>query len=203
MLSPSPIRLTLADDHRLVLDSMAMLIGTQPDMQIISRARCGRETQQCLLDNPDVDILVVDYKMPGNTLALLEELKRLYRALKIIVVTGLENSHILAQIENSGVDALFEKRRDSAQLLDMIRAVYRGVASASAPRYESELPSLSKREQQILNLIAQGYSNPQIAEQLRRSPKTVDAHRQNLMRKLDVRSVAELIRVAINSGIIE
>ena len=152
-------------------------------------------------------LLLLDYHMPGgDTGAEILYLKQRWPALKIIVLTGSQSAQLLQQVAQAGADAVLQKNGDAAELRTAIDTVQRG-NSYIAPSVQILLDTVSleltPREFQIMRLVCDGLSNTQIAEQLSLSPKTTDKHRENLMRKLGVNNSAQLIRKALQMGILD
>ncbi len=145
--------------------------------------------------------------MPGgDTGAEIQYLKQRWPTLKIIVLTGSQSAQLLQQVAQAGADAVLQKNGDAAELRQAITAVMRGEAfiSASVQTLLGTVQlELTPREFQIMQLVCDGLSNAQIAEQLSLSPKTTDKHRENLMRKLGVNNSAQLIRKALQLGILD
>jgi len=152
-------------------------------------------------------LLLLDYHMPGgDTGAEIQYLKQRWPALKIIVLTGSQSAQLLHQVAQAGADAVLQKNGDATELRTAIDKVMRG-DSYIAPSVQILLDTVSleltPREFQIMRLVCDGLSNAQIAEQLSLSPKTTDKHRENLMRKLGVNNSAQLIRKALQMGILD
>ena len=152
-------------------------------------------------------LLLLDYHMPGGDTGVeIQYLKQRWPALKIIVLTGSQSAQLLQQVAQAGADAVLQKNGDAAELRAAIDTVMRG-DSYIAPSVQILLDTVSleltPREFQIMRLVCDGLSNAQIAEQLSLSPKTTDKHRENLMRKLGVNNSAQLIRKALQMGILD
>lgn len=145
--------------------------------------------------------------MPGgDTGAEIQYLKQRWPAMKIIVLTGSQSAQLLQQVAQAGADAVLQKNGDAAELREAIAAVMCGepYISASVQLLLGTVQlELTPREFQIMRLVCEGFSNAQIAEQLSLSPKTTDKHRENLMRKLGVNNSAQLIRKALQLGILD
>lgn len=154
-------------------------------------------------------LVLLDVQMPfagGAEVAL--EMRRWSPATRIVVLTGISAPGKLAELIDLGVDGLFSKAGDNAGLYAALPKILRG-ARVIAPEIVAAIEAapdqspLSARERQVLNLIVMGRSNKEISEVLGISAKTVDRHRTNLMQKLDVHSVAQLIALALREGMID
>lgn len=202
----APIRLLLADDHQIFRDGLKFLLLTFSDIQLVAELSSLTELRSTVKATEPV-LLLLDYHMPGgDTGAEIQYLKQRWPALKIIVLTGSQSAQLLQQVAQAGADAVLQKNGDAAELRQAITAVMRGEAfiSASVQTLLGTVQlELTPREFQIMQLVCDGLSNAQIAEQLSLSPKTTDKHRENLMRKLGVNNSAQLIRKALLLGILD
>lgn len=203
----NPVRVLLVDDHRLVREGLAMLIETEPGFAVVAQAGDGLEAL-ALVQLHQLDLAFIDLGLPGcDGITVTRQLKQLHPQIAVLVTTGsLGPSHVEAALA-CGAEGFVPKDADSAELLLALRSVANGgsyVSPALAPSATNpdELMLLSPREQQILTLIAAGQSNPDIAEQLHISLATVRKHRENLMRKLNLRNAAEITAFAIRHALI-
>jgi two-component system response regulator NreC len=212
------IRILLADDHTILRDGIRSIIEDEGDMVIVGEAEEGRAAVKlaCQL-NPDV--VVMDIAMPVlNGLEATRQIKRLKPQVKILVLSMHENDEYIRQVLASGAQGYILKDAAARELLGAIRNVYRGesVLSPAITRLVIEeylrwgdlqpaqtSDGLSSREREVLQLIAEGHTNRQIGEILSISIKTVQAHRANLMQKLDLHDRGELIKYAIQKKIID
>lgn len=199
-----PVRLLLADDHQIFRDGLKLLLQTFQHIELVAELCSLAELQQSVKASQP-DLLLLDYHMPGgDTSAEITYLKQRQPTLKIIVLTGSQSPQLLQQIEQAQADGILQKNGDARELQQAIHSVMAGqryiAANVSALLAEAEL-ALTPREFQIMKLVCDGLSNAQIAEALHLSPKTTDKHRENLMRKLNVNNVAQLIKKALQMGI--
>lgn len=199
-----PVRLLLADDHQIFRDGLKLLLQTFQHIELVAELCSLAELQQSVKASQP-DLLLLDYHMPGgDTSAEIAYLKQRQPTLKIIVLTGSQSPQLLQQIEQAQADGILQKNGDARELQQAIHSVMAGqryiAANVSALLAEAEL-ALTPREFQIMKLVCDGLSNAQIAEALHLSPKTTDKHRENLMRKLNVNNVAQLIKKALQMGI--
>jgi DNA-binding NarL/FixJ family response regulator len=212
------IRVLLADDHTIVRDGVCALLEDEPDMEVVGAAKDGREAVQlaCALEP---DVVLMDVVMPGlNGLEATRQLRRERPQIQILVLTMHEDEEYVRQMLAAGAAGYVLKDAAARDLLGAIRAVDRGeaVLSPAVTRLvledylrwadlncSPEESCLTPREREVLQLIAEGHTNRQIAEILCLSIKTVQSHRANLMHKLGLHDRGELIKYAIQKKIIE
>jgi len=208
-------RIVLADDHLTMRDGLKLLIDSQPDMEVIGEASDGNAAVQAALAlSPD--IIVMDISMPGtNGLVGTRTLKQLRPDAAIVVLTRHGDDAYLEEFLRAGVAGYVLKQSASAELLQAIRAVAAGGqyldSSLTARVTDAFLlkkgkgisktsAALTDRESEVLRLIASGYSYKEIAAQLSVSVKTVDAHKVNAMRKLDLSGRIDIVKYAVLQG---
>ncbi|MDZ7868330.1 MAG: response regulator transcription factor [Rheinheimera sp.] len=202
----APIRLLLADDHQIFRDGLKLLLLTIADIRLVAEL-CSLTELRSTVKATEPALLLLDYHMPGgDTGAEIQYLKQRWPALKIIVLTGSQSAQLLLLVAQAGADAVLQKNGNATELRTAIDTVMQG-DSYIAPSVQTLLDAihleLTPREFQIMRLVCDGLSNAQIAEQLNLSPKTTDKHRENLMRKLGVNNSAQLIRKALQMGILD
>ena len=212
------IRVLLADDHTILRDGIRSLLEDESDMEVVGEAEDGHSAVRmaCQL-LPDV--VLMDIAMPLlNGLEATRQIRRSQPQVKVLVLTMHDNEEYIRQILTTGAMGYILKDAAARELLNAIRAVHRGEAVLSPAvtrlviedylRWGDQKPDqpsngLSEREREVLQLIAEGYTNKQIAEILCISIKTVQAHRTNLMQKLNLHDRGELIKYAIQKKIID
>lgn len=214
------IRILLADDHALIRSGIATLLQANKDFVIVGEATDGEEAIQKTKElSPD--IVIIDLSMPKlSGIEATAIIKKKYPSTSVLVLTMHENEEYVYQILKSGAGGYVLKSAGKEELSAAIRAVVKGekffsprVSQLMAEGYirrmegqekstTTEVP-LTKREIEILALVAKGLTNQQIASQLFISPRTVDTHRTNIMQKLDIHDVVNLVRYAIEHGIAE
>ena len=212
------IRILLADDHTILRSGIRALLENEPGLSVIGEAEDGRAavSMACKL-KPNV--VLMDIAMPLlNGLEATRQIKIQCPDVKVLVLSMHDNEEYIRQALEAGAMGYILKDAAPGELIGAIRSVYRGEAVLSpavtrlviedylrwgGTRPQEESDSLSPREREVLQLIAEGYTNKQIAEILSISIKTVQAHRNNLMGKLDLHDRGELIKYAIQKKIIE
>jgi DNA-binding NarL/FixJ family response regulator len=211
-------RILLADDHAVVRHGLLMVLEAQPDLEVVAEAGDGIEALRCGLED-DVDLAVVDITMPRMTgLHAARELHRQRPKLRILMLSMHENERYLYEALKAGASGYVLKTVADRDLVEAVRAAMRGekflYPGAMTPliedflrRARQDLPvredPLTLREQEVVKLVAEGYTNKQIAETLLISEKTVERHRANILEKLGMRDRVELTRYAIRHGLIE
>jgi len=198
----------VADDHALLRDGIKGILLSIEGITIVAEAGDGLEAIS-LVRQHKPGLLTLDMAMPyAQGLEIYEEVRRWSPGTRIIVFTGLTSLGLLSELVTAGVDGLFAKRGDPDKLRESVPLILNG-GKVIAPEIVTLLEegtlasSLTARERQILSLVATGLQNKEIAARLGVSLKTVDNHRTNLMRKLDVHSVAELLSYALREGLLE
>lgn len=212
------IRILLADDHTILRDGIRSLIEDEPDMEVIGEAEDGITVVK-LANTLKPDVILMDLAMPLlNGLEATRQIRKNNPQAKILILTMHENEEYIRQVLAAGAMGYILKDAAARELLGAIRSVNKGevVLSPAITRLivtdylrwgdlstQDSSDGLTDRERQILQLIAEGYTNKQIADILSISIKTVQAHRLNLMKKLDLHDRGELIKYAIQKKIID
>jgi two-component system nitrate/nitrite response regulator NarL len=212
---PKKIKLLLVDDHPIVLDGIKSHLCAQPEFEVVGDASNGQEAlRKAKITLPDVVLL--DINMPHmNGLEAMASLRRQVPNAKILVLTMHNTKEYIAQVVRSGARGYLLKDSPPAELVAAIKAVHAGEVSFSPPvskilieemadgdkRPQSPLPPpLTDREREVLSLIAEGLLNKQIADRLGIGVRTIETHRERIMRKLDIHTVAGLTKYAISRG---
>jgi len=214
----SKIRVLLADDHTILRDGIRALLDDQDDMEVVGEAEDGQSTVK-MVAHLQPDVVVMDIAMPLlNGLEATRQIQRDYPQVKVLILTMHENEEYIRQVLAAGALGYVLKDAAARDLIGAIRAVNRGEAVLSPAitrlviedylrwgdiRPEDATNGLTSREREVLQLIAEGYTNKEIAEILCLSVKTIQSHRTNLMSKLDLHDRGELIKYAIQKKIID
>lgn len=215
----SEIKLVLADDHAVVRSGLRMLLDAQSDMEIVAEAETGVEAVQCV-QSLQPDVILMDIQMPDmNGIEATKEIKKTSSQTAVLALTMHEDDQYFFEMLRAGASGYVPKRAAPDELVLAIRAVangevylYPSLASRLVQDYlkrseGSDQPitydDLTPREREVLVLIAEGMSNAEIAQALVISTKTVDRHRENIMRKLNLHSRVDLVKYALRTGLIE
>jgi DNA-binding NarL/FixJ family response regulator len=211
------LRIMLVDDHPLIREAVGHLIAACPDFELVGEAADGEE---CLarVEEFRPDILVLDIAMPQlNGEQTARELRLRYPALKIIALSAYADRQFVRAMSKAGVRGYVLKSASGRELIGALRAVAQGKHylspevtgavmtlwdEAATNRSAAEPGNLGKREKEVLKLIAGGLRSAAIARQMNITVSTVEAHRRNIMRKLQLHSAADLTRYAIREGLI-
>ncbi len=209
------VKVLLVDDHTLVRAGLRKILETEPDVLITGEVADGTAALE-ELGRQRADAVVLDLTMPGmDGFALLAEARRRWPEIKLIVLTMHDDPEHAARAIREGADGYLLKDSAAQDLMAAIRAVMEGRSWYSEPvqRALSKLmrgdttarpvDKLTARELEVLKLVARGLSTKEIASQLSIGARTVETHRANLMRKLELRSVALLTQFALREGLIE
>jgi len=214
------IRVILADDHTVVRQGLRALLASEGDIEVVGEAENGRQAIQ-LVKKLLPDVAVMDIAMPVlNGLEATRQITRAAPATKVLVLSSYSDDDYVQQLTQAGAAGYLVKQTAANELLKAIREAHRGNAyfsPAIAKRLRDQCREafvsgepgrrrpdyLTTREAEVLQLIAEGQANKQIAAELCISIKTVEKHRQQVMNKLNIHDVAGLTRHAISKGIIE
>jgi DNA-binding NarL/FixJ family response regulator len=209
------IKVILAEDHNIVRNGIRSLLDKQPDIEVVAEATDGIEVIQKLDDGLTPDLVMTDINMPHlNGLALIEAVKEKNPEMKVMILSMLDHENYVMKAVNSGACGYLLKSVSEDEMMFAIRHVVAGnlyVCSELTSKLVSKLSSLPDenrketkiREIEILLLIAEGFTNNEIAEKLFTSRRTVEGHRQNLLEKTGARNTATLIRFAVRNGLID
>ena len=213
-----PIKVMLADDHGIVREGLKALLAPHTDITVVSEAENGREAiEKAKLHKPDV--IIMDFSMPGlNGLEGSRKIVQVLPDTKIIVLTMHDNEEYILQFIRAGAAGYLVKESIASDLINAIHHVmtssnfYSPCLSPDALEYfldglkagslKSPLESLTNRQREVLQLIAEGLTNKGIAKKLSISVKTVETHRAHIMNKLNIHDQAGLTRFSIMHGII-
>jgi len=207
------IKLLLVDDHPIVLDGIKSHLAAQPEFEVVGDATNGQEAlRKAKLTMPDV--VLMDISMPHmNGLEAMAQLRKQLPAAKVLVLTMHDSKEYISQIIRFGARGYLLKDCSPAELVLAIKAVYLGevyfspaVARvlieeiADGEKKSAEAPALTERERQVLSLIAEGLLNKQMADRLGIGVRTIETHRERIMRKLEIHTVAGLTKYALSRG---
>lgn len=202
------MRVVLIDDHEIFRLGLRSLLEGESDIEIVGEADSG-EAGLSIVAETCPDVVLLDYSMPGvSGLEILVTLRHRYPNVRVILLTATKAESVLTEALASDAHAVVLKQDASSQLVRAVLSAFKGdrLVSSSIESLigRSELLSeLTKRERQVMRLIAHGYRNREIGEELNISLKTVDTHRTNLMRKLDLHNLVDLVELANRSGVLD
>jgi two-component system response regulator NreC len=211
--SERAISVVLADDHEIVREGIRMVLEAEPDIEIVAEASTGDDASRYVLGHKP-NVLVLDLNMPGTpSLELLPAIRERSPDTAIVVLTMQNEPAFARQALQGGANGYVIKHSAARELVDAVRAVARGetyinpqlgARVAAEPDHADDRPDdLSPREVEVLGLLALGYMNPEIADRLVLSVRTVETHRSNIQRKTGLTTRAELIAYALDHGLVE
>jgi len=219
MKSMGKIRIAIADDHKIVRVGLNGILTMEADLEVTGEAEDGQQLMQLLKEKP-VDVILMDIDMGySNGIDTTEQVKLQYPHIQIIALTVHEEEDLIIKMLEAGANGYLLKSCGKEELVAAIHAVMKGdsyfshnvsttllkALSNYKNRSYSHHPNdgpLTEREKEILKLIAQEFSNPEIAGKLFLSVRTVDTHRRNIMEKLQAKNTAGLVKYALEKGMI-
>ncbi len=213
------VRIVVADDHTLIRRGIVGLLDAQPDMEVVGEAGSSREALARVAELMP-EVVLMDITMPdGNGIDAAREVKKRFPNVHVLILTVHDREDYLFQALRAGAAGYILKGADVQDLLLAVRTVHTGevylypsltkkllgdfLRRAEAGEDNASFDSLSEREREVLRLIAQGKTSPEIARILVLSPHTVQTHRDHIMEKLNLHRKADLIKYAIQKGLIE
>ncbi|MEW6749999.1 MAG: response regulator transcription factor [Candidatus Latescibacterota bacterium] len=214
------IRLVVADDHAVLRAGLRMLLNAQPDMVVAGEAADGQEAVAAV-GALAPDVVLMDITMPsGGGLAATKEIRRLYPKVRVLVLTMHDDEGYTRQFLRAGASGYVLKKAADTELTAAIRAVHRGDVYIhpsmvrglvgglldGQPQREAagaHGAKLTSREREVMALVASGYTNQETADKLFVSVKTIETHRAHIMDKLALRNRADLVRYAVEHGLLQ
>lgn len=213
------IKILIVDDHMMFVDGIASILQAEADIQIIGKAANSHLAFQ-LLEKQSVDLVLLDVNLPDmNGINITKRLQKEYPTIKILVISMFNQESYITDILKHGALGYILKNTDKEELLKAIRIVHSGQPyfskqvretivqsmlknQESLPSSKGFMPKISRREKEVLVLIAEEYTTQEIGEKLFINNKTVESHRKSLLTKFNVRNSVGLIRVAMKKGLI-
>jgi len=199
------LKVIVIDDHEIFRLGLRALLEAA-GIELLGEAADG-ETGLKLILEKSPDAVILDYSMPGLTgLDIISNINQRCPEIKLVLLTASMSETVLAEALNSGAHGLILKKDSSAELVQALHSIARGeqvVSSNIEPLVQrfDVFSKLTKRERQVLRMIAKGYRNREISDVLNVSIKTIDTHRTNLMRKLNLHSLVEIVDFANKIGL--
>lgn len=214
-----PIRILIADDHGVFRSGLKALLENESDLEVVGETGNGFDTIRAV-EETDVDVLILDITMPGLPgPKVAEAVLKKKPDLIIVVLTMHEDEYYLQELFRLGVRAYVLKKSTGTDVVQAIRAARKGdeyidpsltkvvissfIGKQPKKRRTGRLELMTPREKEVLTLLSYGHTNAEIAEKLCISERTVETHRTNIMAKLQLRSRAELVRFAIDNGLLK
>ena len=212
----SKIKVLLVDDHQIIIDGLKSLLKNQDEIIVAGEANNGREALR-ILDLLEIDVILMDIDMPVmNGIDTLKEIKRLGLSAKVIILSMHNEAGMIKSLVTIGASGYLLKSSPKDEVINAIKKVAGGqqffssevtlaILNKQQNNFQDSSPHielLSDRETEIVQLIAEGFSNKEIGSKLFISHRTVDTHRTNIMKKLNVSNIAGLISYAIRNGIV-
>lgn len=218
-MSTDPIRVVVADDHTIVREGIRHVLEGEPGFLLVGEASTGPEAQ-ALVERTTPDVAVLDISMPGQSgLQVAATLRQVAPETRVLILSMYDNPEYVLEAVRAGAHGYILKDTAATELRQAVRAVHEGEAYFSPPiaskltaalrgAVETEqrshaLDLLSGREREVLAGIAKGLTNKEMAAELGISHRTVETHRESLMRKLRIRTVAGLTKFALEARLIE
>jgi len=213
------IRLLVADDHKIFRQGITKLLEDESDLQVVGEAADGREAVKKATElKPDV--VLMDIAMANlNGLEATKQIKKVLPETKVIMVTMHKNEEYILQSFQAGASGFILKEGAVEELVNAIRSIHQDKSFLSPTisktlidaylrkmetgKTETPFDLLTDREREVLQLIAEGYTNREVAKALFISVKTVEAHRAHIMQKLNIHDVAKLVKYAIQKGLVD
>lgn len=215
--SNSTYQVIIADDHSLIRQGIKSIIGDEQGIHVVAEAANGVELLQVLKSEPS-DMIILDLSMPDmNGLEAIEQIKKMYPEIKVLVVTMHGDSQHFYQSIAVGVHGYLIKEDSDAELIKAIEMIRAGKTYVSpqlqkdisgdminAFREQANVPviTLSAREKQVLELVVQGHTSKSIAGLLNLSPRTVDHHRASLIRKFHMKNTVDLVNYVVRNNLV-
>jgi len=213
------IRVLVADDHPIVRVGLTNLLGAQPEMEVVGQAANGQEALQ-MVNKLQPDVVVLDLSMPGlSGVEAARQIKRMDPRPAVVMLSMHEKDAYVLQALEAGATAYVLKVAESAEILRAVHAAQQGefylcsriskgvinafLKSSRGERQVEPYDLLSEREQQVFRLLVEGHSTSRIANMLCVSPKTVEKHRSNTMKKLNCGDLLGLVKYAVRVGVLD
>ena len=212
-----PIRILIADDHGVIRAGLRALLSGLPEIEVVGEAVDGRDTLKKAMELKP-NIVIMDLSMPEmGGVEATGQLAQIAPDVRILILTVHEDGSLLKEVVRAGAAGYIIKRAVEDELIHAIRVVARGdmyvhpsmtrtlfsASPTSTVSKSTEIETLTAREIEVLRLLAKGYTNRQIAEELGISPRTAEGHRANLSGKLGLRSRVELVEYAQQHGLLK
>lgn len=218
MNNPDTISVVIADDHAIVRDGLTFLLSGESDIEVVGQGSNGKEALE-LVEKHHPDIAILDINMPEmNGVEATRQIKGVVPNTDVIILSMYADEEYVQEVVRAGARGYVIKQTASSAILAAVRAVCKGQiyfspevsstvmgilqSQGKTVEANADNSSLSNREREVLQLVAEGFTTNEIAGKLHVSPKTVETHRQRIMNKLDLHDIASLTRYAFEKRII-
>ncbi|MFT4982258.1 MAG: DNA-binding NarL/FixJ family response regulator [Bacteroidia bacterium] len=208
------IRILIVDDHEMIRNGLSSLLGGEPDIQVVDVAQNGLDAvQKC--EASEIDVVLMDIMMPlMNGVEATREIREKKPETRILAVTINDEPRFIKEVLSAGASGYILKHSTKEEIIQAIKDVaarrqhFSGdildkISTAFAKTSKVSRPMLTKKEGEVLKFISQEFTNQEIAEHLNCGIRTVDTHKRNLIKKLDVKNVVGLVKYAIKMGVVE
>lgn len=208
------IRVLIADDHEMIRNGLSSLLRSEPDIHVVETAKNGREVLD-ICGKREIDVVLMDMMMPVmNGVAATAAVRESTPSTRVLAVTINDESRFIKEALHAGASGYILKHSTKDEIVKAIKDVHAGrqhfssdvvakISSEFAQGAKPAGPMLTKKESDVLRLIALEYSNQEIADQLQCGIRTVDTHKRNLIKKLEVKNVVGLVKYAMKMGVIQ
>ena len=219
-MNTNPIKIILTDDHQIVRDCIKAMLSDMPGIQIIAQAGSGKELFDLLRTN-NADVIILDIELPDMSgIDICRQIVAVYPEIRILILSMYTGEEFIFKAISEGAKGYLPKNTNREELVEAIRAVaenreyfspviseimlksYIQKAKSKNADYR-DMTELSKREIEVLRMLAEGYPNTEIAEKLFISIRTVESHKSHIMQKLEIHTTVELVKFAIRNKLIE
>ena len=207
-------KIVICEDHRIVYDGLELLLKQSKEFVLVGYAQIGKELPT-LLTKAKPDVLILDLNLPDiDGFALLRDIRTTNQDLKVIILTMYHDGFLIEKAKNEGANAYLLKNSSNEELLSALRGVEAGeffvtdIIQEEIERKKvyrdrfAQKMKLTRREIEVIQRLARGFNTAEIADQLFLSPHTIETHRKNIFRKLEINSIADLVRFAHDNGIL-
>ena len=205
------VKILIVDDHNLVTEGIARIINSNKNYSVVSQLTNGLDAIEYVKNN-DVHIIIMDINMPGmDGIVATREIKKIVPGVKIIGLSMLGDFGTIHKMLESGADGYLLKNISGDELFTALAQILDGKTYLNVElqqlllkgmRDQKSIPQLTKKEKEVLNLIAAGNTNKEIAMKLKIGEETIKSHRKNIMHKFDIHNTAELVRFAIDHQLV-
>jgi DNA-binding NarL/FixJ family response regulator len=212
-------RIFLVDDHTIVRDGLRALLANEPEIEVVGEASNGQELLERLPTTP-ADVVLLDANMPVlDGLATTLRLRAEFPQVRVLILSMLAHERYIGQLFDAGASGYVLKSAEKGEILVAIQTVIAGrqflcsdlglnmlrkvLAKDDEPEEAAKASRLSRRESEVLQLLAEGLTTNEIAEKLFTSKRTIETHRQNILEKTQTKNTAALIRMAVTQGLLD